>query len=153
MIEEDEYRGKQWDLGDDDYCDTCGSSWNMAEFDPDFNGPDEWQFSYHVGCYGGDSVSYRSDDREEKLDEMFKYLRQYPGWPRRLDIVIRDWIEQCDNTRELVSIPPQIFKVSNEEWNKLNKALNEPTPPHVSEGLRRLFGKHKGKDNLTRGEK
>lgn len=48
---------------------------------------------------------------------------------------------------EYNTINPYTFKVSAEEWDKLNKALNEPTPPHVSEGLRRLFGKHEGKDN------
>lgn len=47
---------------------------------------------------------------------------------------------------ELNTIDPIIFKVSREEWDKINKALNEPAPPHVTEGLRRLFGKHEGKD-------
>lgn len=97
---EDEYRGKDWSLGNDDYCDTCGSSWNMAEFDPDWHDPNAWMFGYRVGCYGGDSISYFDENREEKLDEMFKYLRNYPGWPRRLDVVIREWIEECDKARD-----------------------------------------------------
>lgn len=42
---------------------------------------------------------------------------------------------------ELSTIDPMIFRVSQEEWDKINKALDEPTPPHVSEGLKRLFGK------------
>lgn len=42
---------------------------------------------------------------------------------------------------ELNTIDPMIFKVTQEEWDKLNKALNEPTPPSVAEGLKRLFGK------------
>ena len=46
---------------------------------------------------------------------------------------------------ELQTIDPIIFKVSQEEWEHLNKALNDP--PKVSEGLRRLFGKHEGRDN------
>ena len=45
---------------------------------------------------------------------------------------------------ELQTINPIIFKVSSEEWEQLNNALNEP--PKVSEVLRRLFGKHEGKD-------
>lgn len=135
---EDDYRGKEWSLGDDDYCDTCGSSWNMARFDPDWYDTNAWMFNYSVGCYGGDSVSYNDEDREEKLDNIFKHLRSFPGWPRRLDVTIRDWIEECDKTRELVTIPPQIFKVSPEEWEQLNKALNEP--PKASEGLKKLFG-------------
>lgn len=45
---------------------------------------------------------------------------------------------------ELGTINPYTFKVSQEEWDKINEALNEP--PKVSEGLRRLFGKHEGRD-------
>ncbi len=41
---------------------------------------------------------------------------------------------------ELNTIDPIIFKVSQEEWEQLNKALNEP--PKASEGLKRLFGKN-----------
>lgn len=43
---------------------------------------------------------------------------------------------------ELQTINPYTFKVSAEEWDKLNDYLNEPTPPSVSEGLNRLFGKN-----------
>jgi hypothetical protein len=46
---------------------------------------------------------------------------------------------------ELNTIDPIIFKVSQQEWEYLNKALNEP--PKENRGLRRLFGKHEGKDN------
>ena len=45
---------------------------------------------------------------------------------------------------ELNTIDPIIFKVSSEEWEQLNNALNEP--PKVSKELRRLFGKHEGRD-------
>lgn len=139
MTEEDEYRGKEWSLGNDDYCETCGSSWNMAEFDPDWHDPNAWMFSYRVGCYGGASVSYNDEDREEKVEDMLKYLQEtYPGWSGRLSYLVRHWIKECDQTRELVTIPPQIFKVSQEDWEQLNKALNEP--PKESEGLKRLFG-------------
>ena len=48
---------------------------------------------------------------------------------------------------ELNTINPYTIKVSNEEWEQINKALNEPAPPHVVNGLRRLFGTHEGKDN------
>ena len=97
---EDEYRGKEWSLGNDDYCDTCGSSWNMAEFDPHWHDDYAWEFGYRVGCYGGNSVSYDSDNREEKLNEIFKELRTYPGWPRREEIIVREMIEECDRLRE-----------------------------------------------------
>lgn len=99
MTEEDNYRGIDWPLGNDSDCDTCGFSWNEAEFDPDWHGPNEWMFSYRVGCYGGDSVSCFDENREEKLDEMFKYLKGYPGWPGRLTFTVRKMIEDCDRER------------------------------------------------------
>ncbi len=95
----DEYRGQSWSLGDDTDCDTCGLSWNEAEFDPDFSDTNEWSFHYRVGCYGGDGVDYYSENREEKLKEMFADLRTYPGWPRRQENIIREMIEECDKAR------------------------------------------------------
>jgi len=101
MIEEDEYRGQEWSLGDDSDCDTCGWSYNTAEFDPDWNDKNAWMFRYSVGCYGGASLSCNDEDREEKLSDMFKHLRQYPGWNRRLDVTIRNWIDKCDEARNV----------------------------------------------------
>lgn len=37
------------------------------------------------------------------------------------------------------TIPQKIFKVSQEEWEQLNKALDEPPSQHVIDGLKRLF--------------
>ncbi len=45
------------------------------------------------------------------------------------------------------TINPYTFKVSQEEWDQLNKAYNDPPDPRIVEGLRRLFGTHEGKDN------
>lgn len=42
---------------------------------------------------------------------------------------------------ELVTIEPQIFKVSAEEYDKLQKLLDEPPKPN--ERLRRLLGGNK----------
>ena len=42
---------------------------------------------------------------------------------------------------ELQNIPPIVIKVTDKEWEHLNKALNSPAPPSVVEGLKRLFGK------------
>lgn len=97
---DEEYRGQSWELGDDHNCENCGWTWNEAQFDPDFHGENAWEFNYRVGCYGGDSLSYFSEDREEKLKEMFEHLRVYPGWPRRQEAIIRDMIEDCDRLRE-----------------------------------------------------
>ena len=47
---------------------------------------------------------------------------------------------------EMQEIPSKTFKVSSKEWEYLNDALNNPAPPHVVNGLRRLFGKHEGRD-------
>lgn len=46
-----------------------------------------------------------------------------------------EWKKDMED--ELNTIDPMIFKVSAEEWDKLNEALNEP--PKVSERLRQLF--------------
>ena len=40
---------------------------------------------------------------------------------------------------ELNTIDPIIFKVSNEEWEQLNKALNEPPSQTIIDKLKRLF--------------
>lgn len=97
---DDDYDTKSWTLGNDYDCDTCGISWNEAEFDPHFHDENQWEFYYRVGCYGGDSVSWNSDNREEKLEEMFKELRAYPGWPRRGDVLVREMIGVCDEARQ-----------------------------------------------------
>lgn len=47
---------------------------------------------------------------------------------------------------ELQAMPPISIKLSQEAWDNLNEALNSPPDPRVVEGLRRLFGKHDGKD-------
>ena len=41
---------------------------------------------------------------------------------------------------ELGTIDPIIFKVSQEEWEQLNKAYNDPPDPRIVEHLKRLFG-------------
>ena len=95
----DGYRGVSWNLGNDIDCETCGISWNQAEFDPDFQGENKWSFNYNVGCYGGASVHYDSENREEELKEMFKDLRTFPGWPHEQEGNIRNMIRECDNAR------------------------------------------------------
>ena len=97
---EDDYDTKSWLLGNDTDCDTCGMSWNEAEFDPHFHDDNEWELYYRVGCYGGDRVAWNSENREEKLKEMFKELRTYPGWPRMEEVIVREMIEECDRLRE-----------------------------------------------------
>ena len=96
LAEEEQERSISWSLGDDSDCDTCGFTWNEATFDPDWHDPNEWEFSYRVGCYGGDSLSHYSEDREEKLKEMFDHLRGYPGWSREIEKTVLKMIEDCD---------------------------------------------------------
>lgn len=43
---------------------------------------------------------------------------------------------------EYGTINPYTFKVSQEQWDMLNKAYNDPPDPRVVEGLKRLFGKN-----------
>jgi hypothetical protein len=97
---DDGYDTKSWDLGNDYDCENCGISWNEAEFDSHFHDENQWEFWYRVGCYGGDAVSWNSDNREEKLDEMFEELRTYPGWPRKGEVIVREMIEVCDEARQ-----------------------------------------------------
>lgn len=95
----DDYRGESWMLGNDIDCDTCGTSWNEAEFDPDFQGPNKWSFNYNVGCYGGAGLDYDSENREQKLDEMFEYLSTFPGWSGIQEMAVRTMIAECDSER------------------------------------------------------
>lgn len=94
------YRGQEWELGNDTDCETCGMSWNRAQFDPDFSGENEWSFHYSVGCYNGASLYWYDEDREEKLKEMFDDLNTFPGWPGDGEKIIRKMIEECDRLRE-----------------------------------------------------
>jgi hypothetical protein len=97
---DDGYDIKSWLIGNDSDCDTCGWSYNEAEFDPHFHDENKWQFWYRAGCYGGNSVSFDDDNREQKLNQMFEDLKTYPGWPRRADVLVRKMIEVCDKLRE-----------------------------------------------------
>jgi hypothetical protein len=96
----DGYRGVSWDLGNDTDCETCGITWNRAEFDPDFQGLNKWSFNYNTGCYHGDSLHYDDENTEQRLAEMFKYLRTFPGWPHEQEGNIRNMIKECDKARE-----------------------------------------------------
>ena len=97
--EDDEYRGVSWPLGNDTDCETCGITWNEAEFDPDFQGLNEWSFHYRVGCYSGAGVHYSSENREEELKEMFKDLKTFPGWGKDAEKYVRNMIKECDDAR------------------------------------------------------
>lgn len=99
----DDYDTKSWTLGNDTDCETCGMSWNEAEFDPHFSGENQWSFHYRVGCYSGASLFWYDEDREEKLKEMFTDLRTFPGWPRRGEVIVREMIEECDKAHLNVS--------------------------------------------------
>lgn len=82
-------RSLLWELGEDFDCETCGSSWNHAEFDPDFHGISKWRFSYSVGCYYGEDISYESNDVETRLLEMFEVLQNYTSWESTREQTIR----------------------------------------------------------------
>lgn len=97
---DDDYEIRSWTLGNDTDCETCGMSWNEAEFDPHFSGKNEWSFHYRVGCYSGASLYWSDENREDKLQEMFAHLNTFPGWPRREDLLVREMIEECDEARQ-----------------------------------------------------
>lgn len=124
---DDDYEIKSWMLGNDTDCDTCGMSWNEAQFDPHFSGQNRWSFHYRVGCYSGDSVFWDMDGREEKLEEMFADLRTYPGWPRREEAIVREMIEECDILRVSDGMADtdlaKPIRLSLADWEQLNQAL------------------------------
>jgi len=97
--EDYEYRGVFWDLGNDTDCDTCGITWNQAEFDPDFQGLNKWSFSYNTGCYHGDSLHYDDENTDQRLAEMFEYLKTFPGWNKDAEKYVRNMIKECDDAR------------------------------------------------------
>jgi hypothetical protein len=94
MAEED--RDLSWSLGDDSDCDVCGGSWNEAEFMPDFHDDNKWEFRYGVGCYGGKSVSYDTEKREQELNEIFEQLSDFPEWKKEYEATVRNMIMECE---------------------------------------------------------
>jgi hypothetical protein len=85
----DEY---QVSLGDDSDCETCGWSYNSANFYPTFDDdvPGSWMFTVSVGCYGASSAAWDSDDPHAQLEEAFTVCRGYEQWNARHEQVIRD---------------------------------------------------------------
>ena len=98
-ILDDGYEVESWVLGNDIDCETCGTSWNEAEFDPHFSGRNNWSFHYRVGCYNGDSLMWEDENREERLSEMFEYLNTFPGWSKEAENTVRGMIEKCESER------------------------------------------------------
>jgi hypothetical protein len=89
-----------WELGDDLDCESCGMSWNHAEFIPDFDGISKWRFSYSLGCYSGEAVQHGESDIEARLENFFVLLRGYPGWENDYEKVIYAILNMKD--KELV---------------------------------------------------
>lgn len=99
---EDDSGIKSWMLGNDIDCEACGTSWNEAEFDPHFLDENKWSFHYRVGCYSGDSLMWEDDNREEKLNQMFEHLSDFPGWSIEAEQTVRKMIDMCDRDRNRV---------------------------------------------------
>lgn len=72
-----------WMLGDDDYCETCGTSYNEAVlelWDADNN---VWQLSYTAGCYGGESVMSDSPEWNAKTGEIIATLKKFEKFNKK----------------------------------------------------------------------
>lgn len=82
-----------WALGDDYDCETCGSTWNEAELDLNWDDEGTWMFSYRAGCYGGDSVLGTEDGAKEKLEVLLKELSGYPEWSSDIGQKIRSLVQ------------------------------------------------------------
>jgi hypothetical protein len=78
-------------LGDDSYCESCGSSWNQVTFDPDWDetGTGHWTLSMLVGCCGGDSASARDNDWAERVESILARCAEFPGWTATVEQAIR----------------------------------------------------------------
>ena len=70
------------ELGDDTDCETCGYSNNEAALTISAK---EFEFIYHVGCTGGDSIYGSQENVKENLEDMFKHLRTFPNWNQHFE--------------------------------------------------------------------
>jgi hypothetical protein len=89
-------RDLHWWLGDDTDCETCGVSWNEAQFMPDAHDDNKWEFMYREGCYGGKGVSYDTENREQELNEIFEQLSDFTGWSKEDEATVRNMIMECE---------------------------------------------------------
>lgn len=91
----------RWFLGTSD-CDTCGSNWEEADFDPTWDEETGvWLFGYRVGCYSGDSLLSTDEDRETRLEEMFARLRSMfsDTWTKTEEKQVRALIAAAEGAR------------------------------------------------------
>ena len=65
-----------WALGDDYFCDSCGSTWNELEFDPE--GDNGWAATTRTGCYGG--VQIEQNSAEEDKASFYASLKTFDNW-------------------------------------------------------------------------
>lgn len=59
-----------WSLGDDDYCDTCGSSYNEVSFS-DWGDGETYSLNTSIGCYSGESYEI------DQLEKLFKDIEGF----------------------------------------------------------------------------
>lgn len=88
---------RDWSLGDDDDCETCGSSYNQVIFN-DWEDNGEYGLHTSIGCYHGQS--YTIDQVDELIGDIShfehfnegmeqsirqtldKFKEQYPNWKK-----------------------------------------------------------------------
>lgn len=91
-IDEDGLVYGNWSLGDDDYCETCGSSYNEVRFQQYY---EDYSLYTSEGCYGGQSYKI------EELDQLFKDIDRYELFTdsMRISIIntIGEYLEKVEN--------------------------------------------------------
>jgi hypothetical protein len=85
-----------WDLGDDYFCDSCGSTWNELEFDPE--GGNGWTAAVRVGCYGGRQVW--QDSTEGDKYTFYLLLQTFEHWSQTEMKELRDLITKAETKGE-----------------------------------------------------
>jgi len=65
-----------WALGDDYFCDSCGSTWNELEFDPE--GDNGWAATVRAGCYSEHQVG--RDSAEGDKSTFYLLLQTFECW-------------------------------------------------------------------------
>jgi len=81
-----------WALGDDYFCDSCGSTYNELEFYPE--GGSGWVASVRVGCYSGLQIS--QDSTEGDKSTFYLLLQTFEHWSHTKIKELRDLITKAE---------------------------------------------------------
>jgi hypothetical protein len=81
-----------WSLGDDDYCDTCGHSWNKVGLELWDEERGIWQLWTRIGCTGGEGVLSTNDDWEAISEDIIKDALSFSDFGKQEEKELRNKI-------------------------------------------------------------